>query len=58
MSYNEFKKWLLKQGVKLDRHGANHDIFEYKGNKVALGRHGKKEIPTGTRKAIIKTLKI
>lgn len=56
MSFNEFKKWLEKQGVKVKKHGAKHDLLELNGKKSLLGRHGAKEIPTGTRHKTIKDL--
>ena len=57
MSYNEFKRWLLAQGVIfLHRGKGYHMIIEYHGKKTVFPNHGKKEIPEGTRLKIKKDL--
>jgi len=60
MKYNEFKKYLKKHGCTFESHGSNHDVYycPKTKKKTVLGRHGSKEIPTGTRKAILKQLGI
>ena len=57
MSYNEFKRWLLKQVVVFGRDGkGSHKIIELNGKKSVFPDHGKKEIPEGTRLKIKKDL--
>ncbi len=57
MSYNEFKRWLLAQGVNFERKGkGSHMIIELNGKKSVFPSHGKKEIPEGTRLKIKKDL--
>lgn len=49
MKYNQFFAELTAAGCYVLRHGANHDIWysPKTGNKFALSRHGKQEVPTG-----------
>lgn len=57
MSCNEFKRWLIAQGVIFVRRGkGSHWIISYNGNYSVFPDHGSKEIPTGTRLKIIKDL--
>ena len=45
-------------GCYVLRHGANHDIWysPKTGNKFALSRHGKQEVPTGMERKARKVL--
>lgn len=57
MSYNEFKRWLIAQGVILARkEKGSHMIIEFNGKKTVFPNHGKKEIPESTRLKIKKDL--
>lgn len=57
MSYNEFKRWLLAQGVEVERRGkGSHCIITLNGKRSVFPDHGKKEIPNGTRLKIKKDL--
>ena len=56
MSCNEFKRWLLAQGVEISRQRNKHFKIFYKGKQTVLPDHGAKEIGEGLRKAIIKQL--
>ena len=57
MTYNELKKILKKNGCRLVRAGANHEMwFSPKTNKqFTVGRHKTQEVPTGTLKSIMKS---
>ena len=58
MKTNELLKLLKKNGCSLIRHGSNHDIWysPKTGNKFALSRHGKQEVPTGMERKARKVL--
>ena len=53
MKYNQFFAELAAAGC-----GANHDIWysPKTGNKFALSRHGKQEVPTGMERKARKAL--
>ncbi|MCI6580557.1 MAG: type II toxin-antitoxin system HicA family toxin [Oscillospiraceae bacterium] len=57
MTYNELKKILKKNGFRLVREGANHEMwFSPKTNKqFTVGGHKTQEVPTGTLKSIMKS---
>lgn len=57
MKCNEFRRWLIAQGV-LIKTGSKHDKCYFKDRRSTLPRHGSKEIPDGLRKAIIKQLQL
>lgn len=56
MKFSELKKILKKNGCKMVREGANHEIWysEITGKEFPVGRHNSKEVATGTQKAIFK----
>lgn len=56
MKYSELKKVLKKNGCYLIREGANHEQwFSPKtGKTFSIGRHGSKEVASGTLKNIMK----
>ena len=58
MKYNELQRELRKAGCFLLRNGGDHDIWysPITGLKKAVPRHGSKEIPKGTLKAIYRGL--
>ena len=68
MKYNQFFAeltaagcYVLRHGAAgcyVLRHGANHDIWysPKTGNKFALSRHGKQEVPTGMERKARKVL--
>ncbi len=59
MSYNEFRKWLLAQGVIILKKGNGGSHFKVRapnGNQTILPNHGAKEISEGLRRSIIKQL--
>lgn len=51
MSCNQFRRWLIEQGVEIKK-GKKHDKLYFNGKRSTLPRHGSKELPTGTEKAI------
>lgn len=56
MTGNELKRILKANGCKVLREGSNHEIWvAVSGAKFTVPRHGPKEIPTGTVKAILKS---
>lgn len=56
MKCNEFRRWLLAQGVEIAKTRNKHFKIYYNGKQTTLPDHGAKEISEGTRKAIIKQL--
>ena len=58
MTVAEFIRELKKQGIKLKRHGAKHDLYwnPATGGVGQVPRHSSKEIKTGTRDKILKDL--
>lgn len=58
MKYSEFRRWLKKQGCTFDesRGKGSHGTVYYGKRRAPIGNHGSKEIPEGTRKAILKQL--
>jgi mRNA interferase HicA len=56
MSCNEFRRWLLAQGVEIAKQRKKHFKLYYNGKQTVLPDHGAKEIGEGLRKAIIKQL--
>lgn len=57
MTYNEFRKWLKKQGCTFTQQGkGSHGTVEYRGKRTTLPNHGSKEIGEGLRKKIMKDL--
>ena len=53
MKYNQFFAELTAAGCYVLRHGANSPKT---GNKFALSRHGKQEVPTGMERKARKVL--
>ncbi|MCL2015216.1 MAG: type II toxin-antitoxin system HicA family toxin [Defluviitaleaceae bacterium] len=58
MKTSELIKKLKKQGVIFHSNGKNHDwyINTNNGKMTQIGRHGSKEIPTGTYNDIMQKL--
>jgi len=58
MKVSEFVRKLTKQGIRLKRHGARHDIYynPKNGREAQLPRHASKELATGTQNAILTDL--
>ena len=58
MKYNQFFAELTAAGCRILRNGANHDIWinPKTGNRFALSRHGKEEVPTGMERKARKVL--
>ncbi|MDR2090236.1 MAG: type II toxin-antitoxin system HicA family toxin [Clostridiales bacterium] len=56
MKYGELKKLLKKNGCRMERGGANHEIwYSAKTEKrFPVGRHDSQEVKTGTLNAILK----
>lgn len=56
MRYSELKKLLRKNGCKLEREGANHEIWfsPTTGKRFSFGRHKTEEVKQGTLKGILK----
>jgi mRNA interferase HicA len=56
VSSEELKRWLKKQGCSFGRQEGSH-LKVYRGDKFTiLPMHGKKEIKSGTLKAILRDL--
>jgi len=60
MKYSEFRRWLLKQGVKLNPHPSGGSHYKATlGNKMTIfPDHGSKEIGTGLVNRIKKDLNL
>lgn len=57
MKYNEFRRWLVAQGVTFSKSASgSHFKITYKGQQTIFPNHGAKEIGEGLRKDIIKQL--
>ncbi len=58
MKYNELQRELRKAGCYLLHHGGDHDMWfsPITGQKIAVPRHGSKEIPKGTLKSLYRGL--
>jgi len=58
MKYKDLFKRLEDAGCLLQRHGGRHDLWfsPITGKMVAVPRHGTKEVPKGTLKAILRDL--
>lgn len=56
MKYSELKKLLKQKGCRLEREGANHEIWysPITGKHFPVGRHDAKDVVGGTLKAIQK----
>lgn len=55
MTHDEFKRWLARQGAAFAE-GKRHTKVYLKGRMSVLPRHGRKEIPLGTLRAIKRQL--
>ncbi|MGJ8647281.1 MAG: type II toxin-antitoxin system HicA family toxin [Marinomonas colpomeniae] len=55
MKQSEFRRQLEKLGVEV-KQGKNHLKLYYEDKQSVMPRHPGKEIPEGTRKAILKQL--
>ncbi len=58
MTYKQLQKELKKAGCFLLRHGGDHDVWysPITGLKMAVPRHGSKEVPMGTLKSLYRGL--
>ncbi|WP_241576579.1 type II toxin-antitoxin system HicA family toxin [Rosenbergiella collisarenosi] len=58
MKYSEFRRWLLAQGVRLEKSsgGSSHFKAYYMDRQSIFPFHGSKEISEPLRKKIIKDL--
>lgn len=56
MRYSELKKLLRKNGCKLEREGAGHEIWysPITDKRFTVGRHNTEEVRSGTLKSILK----
>ncbi|AXA66731.1 type II toxin-antitoxin system HicA family toxin [Pseudomonas oryzihabitans] len=57
MKYNEFRRWLVAQGVEISKsaNGSHFKIY-YKGKQTTFPNHGAKEMGEGLRKDILKQI--
>lgn len=57
MTFGELKRQLTEIGCSVLRDGAKHEIWRspVTGKQFPVGRHNKKEVPTGTLKSIKKS---
>ncbi|WP_207285206.1 type II toxin-antitoxin system HicA family toxin [Pseudomonas sp. FW300-N2A2] len=59
MKYNEFRRWLVAQGVEFSKSAnGSHFKIRYKDRQTIFPSHGAKEIGEGLRKEIIKQLSL
>lgn len=58
MRWSELRKIAERNGWRLLRAGANHDIYHHpeKSYRIIIGRHGSEEIKTGTFQALKKQI--
>ena len=56
MKYSELKKLLKENGCRIEREGANHEIWysPVTGKSFPVGRHDSKDVVSGTLNAIKK----
>ena len=56
MTWNEFRKMILRKGWKLERHGGKHDIYRKSGRADPLlaERHWNEEIKPNLQKRLLK----
>ena len=56
MTWNEFRKMILRKGWKLERHGRKHDIYRKSGRADPLlaERHWNEEIKSNLQKRLLK----
>ena len=55
MTHDEFRRWLLRQGAVLSE-ARRHTKVVVNGRVAFLPRHGQRELPIGTMKAILRQL--
>ncbi|MBB4862187.1 mRNA interferase HicA [Pseudomonas nitritireducens] len=57
MKFSEFRRWLKAQGVIFEAgKGSHFKLTARNGRKSTFADHGAKEMPEGTRQAIIRQL--
>ncbi|HEX5431739.1 MAG TPA: type II toxin-antitoxin system HicA family toxin [Bryobacteraceae bacterium] len=56
MTHRELKRWLVKQGCVFEPGKGSHQIVRLGNRKSVFPNHGKKEIPKGTKLAIMRDL--
>ena len=56
MTYNEFRKWLKKNGATFVKGSTKHEMVTLNGKTSFVPRHGAHQIPVGTMNAIKKQL--
>lgn len=56
MKYNEFMRWLKRQGVEFERGKGSHQILRYDGKTSVFPSHGSKEMKEPVRRKILKDL--
>jgi|GEM_PF-403089 YcfA-like protein. len=56
MTWNEFKKMILRKGWKLERNGSKHDIYRKIGrdDPLLIERHWNEEIKPNLQKRLLK----
>lgn len=57
MKTSELRRLLIKNGWRIIRNGAKHDLFghpERPDIQIPIGRHGSQEVPKGTANQILK----
>jgi predicted RNA binding protein YcfA (HicA-like mRNA interferase family) len=56
MTWNEFRKMILRKGWKLERHGGKHDIYRKTGraDPLLVERHWNEEIKPNLQKRLLK----
>jgi len=56
LKYGELKKILRKNGCKIVKEGANHEMWYSKTTSkiFPVARHNSKEVPTGTYNSIMR----
>lgn len=56
MKYNEFHRFIRRQGWRVVRQTGSHVIYEKDGVTIAVPNHGAKEIPEPLRRKILRDM--
>lgn len=56
MKYNEFHRFIRRQGWRVVRQAGSHVIYEKDGVTIVVPNHGAKEIPEPLRRKILRDM--
>jgi len=57
MKSTELTRFAEQEGWQIKRQAGSHRVYEKNGKMIIIPFHGSKEVPTGTAKKILKTIK-